>query len=47
VVLLKAGKVVQDGEKSRILTSANLIRLFDIPMELVKINGFYQVVPGA
>jgi iron complex transport system ATP-binding protein len=47
VVLLKNGKVAADGEKSRILTSANLTRLFDIPVEMVQVNGFYQAMPGS
>jgi iron complex transport system ATP-binding protein len=46
VVLLKAGQVVADGDKSDILTSPNLTGLFDIPVELVRLNGFYQVIPG-
>jgi iron complex transport system ATP-binding protein len=46
VVLLKAGQVMADGDKSDILTSRNLTDLFDIPVELVRLNGFYQVIPG-
>ena len=46
VVLLKAGQVLADGPKEAILTSENLSGLFDIPLELVKMNGFYQVVPA-
>ncbi len=46
VVFLKDGKVTADGEKSRILTSRNLTELFDIPAEIVRTNGFYQVIPG-
>ena len=44
--LLKKGKVVADGEKAKILTSENLSRLFEIPIQLVAVNGFYQAVPG-
>ena len=47
VVLLKGGKVVADGKKTDVLTSGNLTRLFDIPVELVQFNGFYQAMPGA
>jgi iron complex transport system ATP-binding protein len=46
VVLLKAGEVIADGEKSRILTSSNLSALFDTPIELVHLNGFYQALPS-
>ena len=46
VVLLKNGAVVADGDKSTILTGAQLSRLFDTPVELVRANGFYQAMPG-
>jgi iron complex transport system ATP-binding protein len=46
VVLLKAGAVIADGDKSHILTSAQLSHLFDTPIELVRANGFYQAMPG-
>jgi iron complex transport system ATP-binding protein len=46
VVLLKGGEVMADGAKADTLTSANLSRLFDAPLDLVRANGFYQVVPG-
>jgi iron complex transport system ATP-binding protein len=45
VVFLKAGKVAADGEKTDTLTSGNLTGLFDIPVELVQFNGFYQAMP--
>jgi iron complex transport system ATP-binding protein len=47
VVLLKDGKVVADGRKDDILTSGSLSGLFDVPVELVRVNGFYQAMPGA
>jgi iron complex transport system ATP-binding protein len=46
VVLLKDGAVMADGAKPEILTGANLSRLFDTPVELVRANGFYQAMPG-
>ncbi|MBI5604775.1 MAG: ATP-binding cassette domain-containing protein [Deltaproteobacteria bacterium] len=46
VVLLKAGQVLADGKKEEILTSQNLTNLFEISVELVQMNGFYQVIPG-
>jgi iron complex transport system ATP-binding protein len=46
VVLLKAGAVIADGDKSTVLTSAQLSQLFDTPIELVRANGFYQAMPG-
>jgi iron complex transport system ATP-binding protein len=46
VVLLKNGAVIADGDKSTILTSAQLSHLFDTPIELMRANGFYQALPG-
>jgi iron complex transport system ATP-binding protein len=46
VVLLKQGKILQDGEKRSILTEANLSQLFDCPVLLAQANGWYQALPG-
>ena len=46
VILLKNGRIAADGAKAEILTSRNLTDLFDIPVEVVQVNGFYQAVPG-
>jgi iron complex transport system ATP-binding protein len=46
VVLLKQGKILQDGEKRAILTQANLSALFDCPVSLAQANGWYQALPG-
>ncbi len=46
VVLLKDGEVVSDGEKPEVLTAKNLTHLFDTPIALVHINGFYQAMPA-
>jgi iron complex transport system ATP-binding protein len=46
VVLLKQGKIVEDGGKRAVLTEANLSRLFDCPVSLVQANGWYQALPG-
>lgn len=46
VVLLKQGRILADGPKGHILTSSHLSRLFEIPLDVVQWNGFYQVVPG-
>jgi iron complex transport system ATP-binding protein len=46
VVFLKGGGVIADGEKTEILTSENLSRLFDTPIKLVQANGYYQAMPG-
>ena len=46
VVLLKQGKITQDGEKRTVLTEANLSQLFDCPVSLAQANGWYQALPG-
>jgi iron complex transport system ATP-binding protein len=46
VVLLKHGKILQDGEKPAVLTEANLSLLFDCPVSLAQANGWYQTLPG-
>jgi iron complex transport system ATP-binding protein len=46
VVLLKGGKVVTDGDKIEVMTSENLSDLFGVAIELLRVNGFYQAVPG-
>ncbi|HVN95468.1 MAG TPA: ATP-binding cassette domain-containing protein [Syntrophorhabdaceae bacterium] len=47
IILLKTGKVMADGEKSRVLTSRNLTKLFGIPVELIRVDGLYQIMPAA
>ena len=46
VVLLKRGKIVQDGEKRAVLTEANLSELFGCSVVLAQANGWYQALPG-
>jgi iron complex transport system ATP-binding protein len=46
VVLLKHGRIVDDGKKGEVLTEQAVSNLFDIPVRLLEAGGFYQVVPG-
>ncbi len=46
VVLLKDGRVVDDGDKAELLTSARLTALFGVPIRLVAEGGYYQALPG-
>lgn len=46
VVLLKKGRILRDGEKTSVLTAANLSELFDCPVTLAESNGWYQALPG-
>jgi len=42
VILIKRGRVVDDGPKARLLTSARLTDLFGIPIEVVRRGDFYH-----
>jgi len=46
VILLKEGRVIEDGDKDQILTNTNLTNLFDWPIRVIKENGYYQAMPG-
>ncbi|MGE3154454.1 MAG: ABC transporter ATP-binding protein [Nitrospiraceae bacterium] len=46
VVLLKDGRVAADGPKTQVLTGPALTQLYERPVELIQINGFYQALPG-
>jgi len=43
VILIKKGRVLRDGPKVEVLTSASLSELFESPLELVERGGLYQV----
>ncbi|MFC1931844.1 ABC transporter ATP-binding protein [Chloroflexota bacterium] len=43
VILLKDGKVFEDGTKEEVLTSESLSHLFDIPLEVMKRDGYYYL----
>jgi iron complex transport system ATP-binding protein len=42
VILLRDGRVVQDGPKADILTSASLAGLYEVPIEVSERGGYYQ-----
>ena len=44
VILLKEGKIIDDGNKDEILTNAKLTNLFDWPIKVIKENGYYQAM---
>ena len=46
VILLKEGRVIEDGDKDQILTNTNLTNLFDWPIRVIQENGYYQAIPG-
>ncbi len=46
VVLLKAGEVFADGSKDEVLTGAILSELFEVDVQVVERNEYFQVLPG-
>lgn len=46
VVFIRDGRVVADGEKTGLLTSARLSALYDVPLRVIVDNEYYQVVPA-
>lgn len=45
VVMLKAGQVLAQGSREKVLTSSMLSALYDYPLELLRRGDFYQVFP--
>ncbi len=45
VVLLKSGTIMVAGAKADVLTSENLTRLYDVPVQAVEENGWYRALP--
>lgn len=46
VILLKAGRIMADGDKAHVLTQQRLSALFDVPLQLVQASGWYQALPA-
>jgi iron complex transport system ATP-binding protein len=42
VILMRAGRVLEDGPKQRLLTSDTLSRAFDLPLEVGQHNGYFH-----
>jgi iron complex transport system ATP-binding protein len=42
VILLKDGRIVRDGPKAELLTSASLAALYGVPIEVSERGGYYQ-----
>ncbi len=47
VILLKDGKIFQDGRKEEVLRSEKLSSLFEYPLEVIRHHDYYRVVPSA
>ena len=46
VVLLRKGKILTDGPKAEVLTDANMSALFDSPIAVDSVDGYYYARPG-
>ncbi len=46
IVLIKGGRVVADGDKAELFTAEQIGGLFDTPLELAEVNGYYQAMPA-
>ena len=47
VVLLRRGRIVQDGPKSEVLTASGLTDLFGLPVVIDAAGGYLYARPGA
>ena len=47
IVLLKAGRILADGNKRGLLTSASLSELFETGVRVVEQDGYFQVLPDS
>jgi len=45
VILLRAGKIVADGAKDRVLNEMNLLATFGVAMRIARIDGYYLAYP--
>lgn len=46
IILLRAGTIVADGEKSAVLTEENLYRTYNTPIRVSEVDGYYLASPG-
>ena len=46
VVLLKGGRIVADGPKHKVMNETALRDVFEVGLQLIERDGFYQVLPG-
>lgn len=47
VILLDAGKVRADGPKSSVLSAEKLSAVYDTPIRIAEVDGYYLAYPGA
>lgn len=46
IVLLQAGRIVADGPKSEVLTGEQLSRVYETPIRVAEVDGYYLAYPG-
>jgi iron complex transport system ATP-binding protein len=46
VVLLKQGRIMEDGPKGNVLNDHSLSALFETPVHLLHDQGWFQIVPA-
>lgn len=44
VVMIKEGKLFDDGSKTELLTSARMSELFDVPLRIIEQDGYFSLV---
>ena len=43
VIMLKSGRILADGLKESVLTEANLLALFDVNVQLHRVDGYFHL----
>ena len=46
IIFLKKGEIIRDGTPKELIQSKPLGNLYETPLEVVSVNGYYQVMPG-
>jgi iron complex transport system ATP-binding protein len=46
VILIRAGRIVADGRKDRVLTVENLQQTYDTPVRLARVDGYWLAYPA-
>jgi len=46
VVLLQNGQIAVDGQKNEVLTDDILSEVYEVPIRVTEINGYYLAYPG-
>jgi len=46
IILLQQGRVVADGSKAEVLTSERLSVVYETPIRVAEVDGFFLAYPG-